>query len=131
MGKNPIVKEFVRKFDEIQYDMDAHHWLLAVVIFFLVYQFAVAWSLVDMRDGLLAANAGQQKIYKDIHLLQEQITSLRAELTSAQQRGGPRQNVQPEEPKENAGDNVAAPAPVSPSTIGGPEAGHPKAKRSR
>lgn len=131
MEKNPIVKEIVRKFDEIQYDMDAHHWLLAVVIFFLVYQFAVAWSLVDMRDGLLAANAGQQKIYKDIHQLQEQITSLRAELISAQQRGGARQNVPSQEPRENAGANVPTPAPVSPSPMSGPETAHPKAKRSR
>jgi apolipoprotein N-acyltransferase len=126
MPKNHIIREFVRKFDEVQHEIDAHHWLLAVVLFILGLQLMTAWSLADLRSGLLAAAEGQQKINRDMSSLQQQVATLREA-----QRKSTTENASSREPREDAVASPESSAPGSGSPAGRPSGEQPKVKLRR
>jgi uncharacterized protein YlxW (UPF0749 family) len=117
MEKNPIVKEFVRKFDEVQYEIDAHHWLLAVVLFILALQLMTAWSFADLREGLIAVAARQQRTSKEVTSLQEQINALREEIVTAQRKSASQTAPSEQGQKESLISNSTSTGPGS-STSG-------------
>lgn len=132
MPKRHVVEGIVRKFDEVQHEIDAHHWLLVFVLFLFAFQMMTAWSLADLREGLIASAAGQQKIIKEISSQQQQITSLRDELNKLQ-GNNVRQNTTADETSKAEAVRDSSPAPASSrsGTTGGSDRQPPKVKQYR
>lgn len=130
MPKNPIFTEVVRKIDQIQHEIDAHHWLLAVVLFMFSFQLMIAWSFADVREALEASAASQKRIYKDVVSLQAQVASLREAVATVQRASG-FQKSSVEEASKAAPIMKADPAPAGAVVEGAPANEQPKPKVRR
>jgi hypothetical protein len=108
MPKQDIIDKIKRKAESLDYELDSHRWLLYFAVFFLLFAILTMWNVADVRDGLIASAEGQQQIYKEMSILQQQITSLRRDLMDAKISGSIRATSPSETPKVN---NINPPMP--------------------
>jgi hypothetical protein len=118
VSKYNIVDDMKRKAEALDYDLDAHRWLLYFAMFLIIFAILTAWALAELRDGIIASADGQQRIYKEMSVLQQQITVLQRELSKVRFDGRSK-DLAPERAHESdAPDAASASTPADPNRAG-------------
>lgn len=87
MPARSIIDDLKRKAEALDYDLDAYRWLLYFAVFLVFFAIMMAWTIADLRDGIIASGEGQRRIYKEMSILQQQITTLQRDLARARVDG--------------------------------------------
>jgi hypothetical protein len=103
-----IIDELKRKAEALDYDLDAYRWLLYFAVFLVFFAIMMAWNIADLRDGIIASAEGQRRIYKEMSVLQQEITALQRDLARARFDGRMKGGA-PEQTLQGDPNNPAAP----------------------
>lgn len=124
--KDSLLNEIKRKAEALDYELDAHRWLLYFAIFQLLFGIIAAWTIADLRDGIVASADGQKRIYKEMSILQQQITAIRRDMPMASVDGRVKERASGPTGEGNILNPVPPPAAVDQSRAGRPDSVPPK-----
>jgi hypothetical protein len=119
--RDSILNEIKRKAEALDYELDAHRWLLYFAIFQLLFGILGAWTIADLRDGIIASAEGQKRIYKEMSILQQQITAIRREMPMTSFDGRVKEQPSGQTPDGNHVNPVPPAAAVDQSRAGKPD----------
>jgi hypothetical protein len=81
-GETKIIDSIKTKTQDLDYDLEAHRWILYTLVVFIFYTIVLAWQIANIRDAIIASAEGQRSIYNQIDILQKQINVLQQQWTT-------------------------------------------------